>query len=422
MNSLQLKEKRGQVFAEMKDIRGKLGTDGNFTDATTETHYRNLDTEFTKLSAQIEDAERFEAREKEFAAASYEQQRASNTGAPQFKQGQEGPTYDEAFWRYIRRDRDDVIPPEDLRLLRTREQRGTATQITSTNTLGGFTVPQSFSYQLENVMKWYGGMLEACGLMPTSIGGTLTWPTADDTAVTGNINTQANQAAARTVSDLAFGQVAFTDYIIDSNIVLISRALLQDNQINIEQVIAEDLGARLGRKFNSAFTTGTGTNEPYGLTTVVTGAGKTAASTTAFTKNEIIDLTHSIDKAYRQSGPGARTRFMMHDLTLAFARKLDVGNTDTVQIFYPGLVAGEPDRLLGFPISINNDLDSAFTTGKKLIYFGDFSKYKIRQVAPIAIDRNDYLYWDKISVGFMGYMRADGNLINQSAIKFLKLG
>lgn len=419
--ALELKEKRAQVFAAMNDIKGRLTSDMRFADATDETTWRNADAEYMRLTEAINLAETIERREKEMAATGYNEQRSNATGHSGFQQGDSEPTYEQAFWRYIRRERDDVTSPDDLRLLRTREQRGTSTQITSSNSLGGYTIPQSFSYKLENVMKWYGGMLTACGLMPTSIGGTLTWPTADDTGVTGNINTQANQAAARTVSDLSFGQVTFTDYIIDSNIVLISRALLQDNQIDIESVIAEDLGARLGRKFNTVFTTGTGTNEPYGLTTVVTGAGKTAASATAFTKNEIIDLTHSVDKAYRQNGPGSRTAFMMHDLVLAAARKLDVGNTDTVQIFYPSLVAGEPDRLMGYPIVINNDLDSALTTGKKLIYFGDFSKYKIRQVAPIAIDRNDYLYWDKISVGFMGYMRADGNLINQNAIKYLKL-
>ena len=80
--------------------------------------------------------------------------------------------------------------------------------------------------------------------------------------------------------------------------------------------------------------------------------------------------------------------------------------------------------LLGYPVIINNDLPAiagaAPVTATKYIYFGDFSKYVIRRIGGVTIDRNDSVYWTSRTAGFMGWMALDGNLLNQNAIKHLK--
>ena len=58
----------------------------------------------------------------------------------------------------------------------------------------------------------------------------------------------------------------------------------------------------------------------------------------------------------------------------------------------------------------------SFRTG---IYFGDFDKYKIRRIGGISLGRNDQLYWAERAVGFMGWLRFDGKLVNSNAIKYL---
>jgi HK97 family phage major capsid protein len=217
---------------------------------------------------------------------------------------------------------------------------------------------------------------------------------------------------------MSFGQFLFGQYTMTSCIVKFSRQLVQDELVGLlAGVLTDQLGERLGRRVNTALTTGTGTNAPYGLTTSVTNRGKEAASQTAFTKAELIDLQHSVDRAYRGA---PNVGFMMNDTILAAARKLDVGNTDTVQIFYPGLAVGEPDRLLGQQIWVNNDLTGTQAQSAKIIYYGDFSKYIIRQIKTISIERNDSLYWNELNVGFMGWLRLDGNLVDGQAIKFLQ--
>jgi HK97 family phage major capsid protein len=158
------------------------------------------------------------------------------------------------------------------------------------------------------------------------------------------------------------------------------------------------------------------------LKTVVTNSALTTAGATAITKAELLRLRYSIDKAYSN---GPKFGFMMHYTILGYLQSLDLGNSDTVQLFRPSNTPGVPDQLLGLPVWINNDLDAANgTTGlpvtaKKHIYFGDFSKYKIRRIGGVSLSRNDSLYWAERAAGFMGFLRIDGNLVNSNAIKYL---
>jgi HK97 family phage major capsid protein len=200
----------------------------------------------------------------------------------------------------------------------------------------------------------------------------------------------------------------------DTSWVQISMELLQDSAINVESFIGELLGERLARRVNTELTTGDGTGDPNGVVTAST-AGKTAALTTAFTADEVIDLLHSVDPAYRAS---PKSRFMMHDTVLAAVRKLKDGQGQYIWSM-GDIRSSQPASLLGNPYSINQAMSSAFTTGQKLILFGDFSKYFVRKVgAPVIGVRREY-YWPNI--GLAGIVRLDGDLIQTSAIKHLKL-
>ena len=117
----------------------------------------------------------------------------------------------------------------------------------------------------------------------------------------------------------------------------------------------------------------------------------------------------------------------MSDTILGYIRTLEIGNTNTIPIFTPNgnVVGQEPVRLFGYPIYVNNDLAAANgttrlpVTATKSLYFGDFSKYKVRRIGGIQMSRNDMLYWAERSVGFRAFQRIDGNLVNANAIKYL---
>ena len=413
MTSLQLQEQQAAAWKAYVSLRDKRGADGKFADSTDEAAFRKAGDEFDSYSERILEAKKDEERQRKMIEAdAMDEQRLKTQTKSEAQEAR--MSYEAVYGRWLTRGQNASLTPEEMRVLETR---GTNTQITTTNSLGGYLVPESFSYQLEAMGLWSGGMMENCQIYDDTIGGVLPWPTADDTSVSGAIS---GQGTAATVSDITFGNVLFGDYTIDSNIVKISKELIRDERVALLQtVLAEQLAARLSRKANSVLTNGTGTGMSYGLTVASTTVGKTTASATAITASELVDLQYSVDKYY---STGAKVGFMMHRTTLAYLRKLDF-TTNTTHLFADRVIAGEPDMLLGYPVFINNDLPSISTnpvTATKYIYFGDFSKYVIRRIGGVTIDRNDSVYWANRTAGFMGWMSLDGNLLNQNAIKCLK--
>ena len=180
----------------------------------------------------------------------------------------------------------------------------------------------------------------------------------------------------------------------------------------MEQIV-DIFGERQGRALNTSLTTGSGSGRPTGILTS-TSAGKTAASATAITKAEIIDFMHSVDIAYRNN-PGAG--FMMHDLVLAYLRKLDFGTTDTTPLWQPSFQAGTPDLLLGKPVYVNNDMDSTIAATKKTMLFGDFQKYIIREVQRPSMYLMQETYMNRLHKGLVMWSRYDGKLLQSNAIK-----
>jgi len=411
MNEVQLLQDRAKVWAELQDLRGKR-VDGKFTDPVTQAAAAKASAEFERITGEIVEAQARDAANKQEieqrAAMEAQVRTAANTNTTE----NGALTYDDAFWRWAASKSGAEVAETQRRMLETR---GTSTQIGTTNSLGGFTIPTSFSNTMETMMKWYGGMLDAADIMQDDIGGTLNYPSLDDTSTAGAVIAQ---GTATTVSDLTVGNIAFGEYTVDSKIIKISEELLNDNRVGLLQTVLGDLlPQRLGRAMNTLLTTGA-----YGLISSVTNSALTTASETAISKAELLRVRHSVDKAYSM---GPKVGWMMHYSILGYLRGLDLGNSDTVQLFVPSLTAGQPDRLLGLPVFVNNDLPAATgatglpVTATKHIYFGDFSKYKIRRIGGMSLGRNEQLYWAERAVGFMGWVRFDGKLVNSNAIKSL---
>jgi HK97 family phage major capsid protein len=289
------------------------------------------------------------------------------------------------------------------------EKRGTNTLIAGTNSLGGFTVPVSLANQIIESMKAYGGVLEVANLLLTDSGNTLNFPTNNDTSAKAVL---VAEGSAATVQDTTFAQVAVGAYTY-RDLIKLSKELIQDSAFDIEAYVANLMGTRFGRAANESCTTGTGSSQPQG---VVTGStlGKTAASATAITFAEILDLVHSVDPEYRRNG-----RFMMHDNVLAYIKKLSIGASDARPLWQPSFIVGEPATIDGFQYVINQDMDSTINTASKLILFGDFSKYLVRQSRALEILRNEYLYMGTGEIGLFGFARWDAKLLDTAAVKHL---
>lgn len=286
-----------------------------------------------------------------------------------------------------------------------------AAMSTTTTTEGGYTTALEYQRSIEQALKEYGGMREASSVFSTETGMQLQLPTADATGEVGEI---VGQNAAVTTGETAFGLVTLDVYKYSSKKIALPFELIQDSFIDIEGYIREVLQMRLGRIQNTHFTAGTGTGQPRGVVTA-SAVGKTGATgqTLTVTYDDLVDLEHSVDPAYRKA-PGVG--FMMNDSSLKVIRKLK--DSQGRPIFVPGYEQGNPggapDRLLNRPIFINQDV-AAMAANAKSILFGAFKKYKIRDVMDLTLFRmTDSAFTLNGQVGFVAFMRTGGNLIDLS--------
>ena len=279
-------------------------------------------------------------------------------------------------------------------------------------------MPQGFQSEIEREMLAWGPMLDpgVTRELLTSSGNNIKWPTVDDTTSTAAIHTEGGAVTDDGGNDPTFGEKDLDAYVYDSEIVRISIELLQDSFTNMDALLGSLLGERLGRASNTALTTGTGSSQPNGITTAAS-SDTTAASATAVTFDEIIDLIHDVDPAYRASGS---LRFMFNDTTLSALRKIKDGDGNYLWQ-QADARTGEPATIFGYPYVINQAMP-AMTTGLKAIVFGDFSKYVVRKVTGINVVRMNELFAANLQVGFMAYNRIDGELINTNAVKAITMG
>ncbi|MEZ0155252.1 MAG: phage major capsid protein [Candidatus Reddybacter sp.] len=295
---------------------------------------------------------------------------------------------------------------EDQRSLMAARTAGVSNAMTiGTGAEGGYTGQNEFAPFLVEAMKAFGGMRQVATVIATDSGNQMDWPTADATAETGEI---VGENTAVAVGETTFGTKALTVYKYSSKSIALPFELLQDSQIDIESYIRDLLATRLGRITNDHFTTGTGTGQPTGVITAAT-VGKTAATgqTTNIKYADLIDLEHSVDPSYR-GNPGVG--FMFNDLTLAEIKKLT--DDQNRPLWLPGIAAGEPDRILNRPYTINQSM-AVMAANALSVAFGDFGKYIIRDVMSVQLFRmTDSKYTEKGQVGFLAFMRSGGNLID----------
>lgn len=405
----ELREKMARIATE---ARSKLS---EVTDETPEERAAEIEREFDAMMA---DHDKLQARADRLAkaeAALRAGDQIDYSKRPAFEQ-RSVPAIDEgfkmdyraAFAEMIAAGGDAYVDAEVRNVL--KEHRA---QTAGTTTAGGYTVPTELATFIEKAMIATGPMYSSdlFTVINSADGRTFNIPTVDDTAVTAEAHTEGGTVTDDGGKDVTFGQKTLGAFAFDSEWIRWSAELNADSILNMESLLGELVGERLGRIANSKLTTGSGSSDVEGIVTN-SAAGTTAAATAAITADEIIDLIHSVDPAYRTS---ASTAIMMNDSTLAAVRKLKDG--DGNYLWQMGnYQAGIPQNILGYNVVVNQAMDS-LAAAKKVMLFGDMSKFYVRKVGAPSI----YVARERFApdYGILGYVRFDGVLTNANAIKHL---
>jgi HK97 family phage major capsid protein len=412
-------------MAEVKDLRekmAKLATEARakmseVSDKTDEARAAEVEREFDAMMAEHDRlagvAERMQKAEAALRSAQdIDVSRRPVAEARQAPAVDEGfkVDYRQAFYTMIANGGLDGLDSEVRNVLRGAEVRA---QTAGTTTAGGYTVPTELASFIEKAMIATGPMYDSSlfTVINTTGGNTFNIPTVDDTSVSAVAHTEGGTVTDDGGADVTFGQKTLGAFAFNTEWVRWSTELANDSILNVESLLGELLGERLGRIANSKLTTGSGSSDVEGIVTN-SAAGKTAAAVAAVTADEIIDLLHSVDPAYRSS---PSTAIMMNDSTLAAVRKLKDGQGNYLWAM-GNFQAGVPQNILGYNVVVNQAMDS-LAAAKKVMLFGDMSKFYVRKVGGpslfVARERfaPDY--------GILGYIRFDGVLTNTAAIKHL---
>lgn len=389
MNTQELYQKRGKIFDQMRGMLDTAESADRDLNSDEQAQYDAMEKDIETIGNRIKRLENHSKTE-----ASLEQvvsdsiKPVINADQPE---GKFGKSYGKAFYNAMRVGR-SAAAPEVLNALQV-----------GTNSEGGFIVPEEFETNLIAALQDINEIRQYCNVIQTasdrhipveSTLGTASW-TAEE--------------AAYTESDAAFSRITLNDYKLGT-IIKVSEELLQDSMFDLPSYLTTNFGKRFGLAEEAAFVNGDGSGKPTGIVGG-SSAGVTAASATAITTDELIDLQHSLARPYR-----ANAVWLMNDSTAKLIRKLKDG--DGQYLWQPGLQAGQPDLLLARPVICSTAMPAA-TTGNKSVIFGDMSNYTVADRLGTTLQRLNELYAANGQVGFRAYKRTDGKVTLAEGIKHL---
>lgn len=205
-----------------------------------------------------------------------------------------------------------------------------------------------------------------------------------------------------------------------------TQKLLDDAAVDIEAWLSGKVSDKFTRVENAAFITGNGVSKPMGFCSYATAATgdasrawgtlehvKTGANG-AFAGSNPADVLFDLIGAFKAHFL-ANGKFVTRREVITLVRKFK--DQQNGYLWQPGLQAGQPDRLLGYPIVNAQDMP-AVATGSLSLAFGDFmAGYQIVDRIGIRVLRDPYT--SKPYVKFYSTKRTGGGVLDFEAIKFL---
>ncbi|MEM7740057.1 MAG: phage major capsid protein [Pseudomonadota bacterium] len=193
--------------------------------------------------------------------------------------------------------------------------------------------------------------------------------------------------------------------------------LLEDSAVDIEAWIAAEVRGTFADAETEAFVNGSGTNQPLGILQSPSAPDASRSATQLGTVSAtlggdaLIELVYTLDAKYRSNG-----RFLFNRKTAEAIRKLK--DSDGNYLWAPGLTAGQPSTLLGYPVS---EIEAMPDVGgaTDAVAFGDFaSGYLIVDRRGVQVLRDPFSA--KPYVLFYTTKRVGGGVQDHAAIKLLR--
>ena len=384
----ELRENRAKSWEAAKAFLDSHRTDKGTLSAEDSETYDRMEAEIIALGKEIERMERSAALEAELSRPVGSPLTNIPGSAIDTKTGRASDAYKHSF----------------LTALRSNFRQVSNVLTEGTDTSGGYLVPDEYDARLiekldeDNVMRSLGTVIQTSGER--------------------KINVAASKPAASWIEEggeLVFSDPQFSQIILDayklSVAVKVSEELLADNAYDLEGWLINSFSRALANSEEEAMVIGDGISKPTGILTsgevgITTAGNKIEA-------DEIIDLIYKLKRPYRSNAV-----FLTADSTLAAIRKLK--DSTGQYLWQPALTAGEPDRLLGYPV-YTSAFVPAVASGQPVLAFGDMSYYNIGDRGVRSFAALHELYAGVGQVAFVCKERVDGKLVLPEAVQIMKM-
>jgi HK97 family phage major capsid protein len=205
----------------------------------------------------------------------------------------------------------------------------------------------------------------------------------------------------------------------------VSRELIEDSPANLLDALAQGAATSLALAYGADLATGNGTGKPLGYTNATVGkqgptgtATSLGAQTTVGQGTDLLfDLFGSVAEPYLLSpAVGA----VASNASFTIAKKLRDGQNRPVLDMTP-TVPGASVNLAGYPGYVDPHAP-AMAANAKSIAFGDWSRFVVRIVKGVRLERSDDFAFSSDLVSFKAVIRLDGAIVDTTALKLFQNG
>ena len=390
---LELREKRAKAWEAAKAFLDTKRNDSGLLSAEDAATYDKMEADVVALGKEIDRLERQAALDAELNKP-VNSPITGKPGVPRCEEPKTGRASDE-----YRKAMLDALRCNFKRVSNVLEEGVDAN--------GGYLVPDEYDRRLID------GLTESNVMR--SLATTIT------TSGEHKINIAATKPAASWIEEggaLTFGDATFDQILLDAHklhvAIKVTEELLYDNAFDLEGYILDQFSKALGKAEEDAVLNGDGVGKPLGIF-AASGGGQIGVTTAGQTivADEIINLVYALKRPYRKNAV-----FITNDQTLSIVRKLK--DDTAAYIWQPSYQAGEPDRLLGYPVYTSPYVPT-LAAEKPVIAFGDFSYYNIGDRGTRSFAELKELFAGNGMVGFVAKERVDGKLVLPEAVQIMKV-